>query len=249
MAATAEFDPVATARNLLRTSRSGALASLRPGAGNPFCSLVNIATLPDGSPILLISRLAVHTKNVAADSRVSLLLSEANAPDPLTAPRISVGGGAERLEGENAKLARRRYLAAHPSAEAFVDFADFAFYRIGMETIHLVAGFGRITDIAGSAVVTDVSDAAALLAAEEGAVAHMNADHRETMNLYATALLAAKSADWRCIGIDPEGLDMRSGDGGALRLIFPRRIVTGDALRRILIEFADHARGLSGKPN
>ena len=90
MSQRADFDPVAVAKRLLRTSPLGALATLREAASNPFCSLVNIATLPDGSPILLISRLAVHTRNISVDRRVSLLLSEQGAPDPLAAPRISI---------------------------------------------------------------------------------------------------------------------------------------------------------------
>jgi len=88
-----------------------------------------------------------------------------------------------------------------------------------------------------------------LLAAEEGAVAHMNDDHRETMMLYASALYGAAAPDWRCSGLDPEGMDMRSDDGRALRVDFPQRVVTPDALRRSLKQLADHARSLSRKPN
>jgi heme oxygenase (biliverdin-IX-beta and delta-forming) len=249
MSQTADFDPVRVTKRLLRATPMGALATLREGTSNPFCSLVNIGTLPDGSPILLISGLAVHTRNIAADHRVSLLLAEPGAPDPLTAPRISITGTAERLTDSAVAIARRRYLAAHPSAELFVDFADFSFYRIAPETVHLVAGFGRIVDLRGAEVLTDISDAGTLLAAEEGAVAHMNDDHRETMMLYASALYGAAAADWRCAGIDPEGMDMRSGDGGALRVDFPQRVVTPDALRRSLKELADHARSFGGKPN
>jgi hypothetical protein len=246
----ADFDPIATSKQLLRTTPLGALATLRAGSSNPFCSLVNIGTMPDGSPILLISRLAVHTRNIAADPRVSLLLSEQGAPDPLAAPRISLTGLAEQL-GDPAAVAtaRRRYLAAHPSAELFVNFADFSFYRVAVENVHLVGGFGRIFDLRGADVLTDVSDAGTLLAAEEDAVAHMNDDHRETMMLYASVLFGAAAADWRCSGLDPEGMDMRSENGGALRVDFPQRVVTPDALRRSLKDLADHARALRGKPN
>src|ERR1051325_8248435 len=122
MAAAADFDAVATAKLLLRTSGLGALASLRQSSGNPFCSLVNLASMPDGSPILLISRLAVHTRNILHDSRVSLLLSEAGAPDPLAAPRISLTGTAAMIEDEVQETGFRRYLAAHPAAEVFANF-------------------------------------------------------------------------------------------------------------------------------
>ena len=249
MSQTADFDPVRVTKRLLRTTPFGALATLREGSTNPFCSLVNIGTLPDGSPILLISRLAAHTHNIARDRRVSLLLAEQGAPDPLTAPRISITGDAIQLADSAAAVARRRYLAAHPSAELFVDFADFSFFQITIESVHLVGGFGRIFDLRGSEVLTAVSDAGMLLAAEEGAVAHMNDDHRETMMLYASALYGAAAPDWRCSGLDPEGMDLRSDDGRALRVDFPQRVVTPDALRRSLKQLADHARSLSRKPN
>src|SRR5947209_7195256 len=163
MSQRADFDPVAVAKRLLRTASSGALATLCEGTTNPFCSLVNIGTLPDGSPTLLISRLAVHTRNIGADKRVSLLLSAQGAPDPLAAPRISIVGMAEQLaDPDILATTRRRYLAAHPSAELFVNFADFAFYRIAIDSVHLVGGCGWIFDLSAVQVLTAVSDAGTL---------------------------------------------------------------------------------------
>jgi putative heme iron utilization protein len=104
-----------------------------------------------------------------------------------------------------------------------------------------VAGFGRIVDLQPSQFLTDISDAGTLLEAEQGAIDHMNADHRAAMNLYATRLLGAAAADWRCIGCDPDGMDMQAGTM-MLRLDFPRRIVTPAALRQMLKELADQAR-------
>jgi len=236
-----DFNPSTAARSLLRRSRQGALATLMPGTGDPYCSLVNAATLPDAAPLLLISRLALHTKNILADPRVSLMLDERVSGDPLEGSRIMVAGRAEKLSGDDATIARRRYLAAHPSAEAFADFTDFAFFRIAASGLHLVAGFGRIIDLKPAQFLTDMSDAADLLAAEEGAVAHMNEDHREAMNLYATKLLAADSADWRCTGCDPEGMDMQA-DGATLRLEFPDRVKNGNDLRKMLVRLAGEAR-------
>ena len=241
MQPTSDFNPSRTAKSLLRRSRQGALATLMPDGGDPYCSLVNVASLPEGAPILLISRLAVHTKNILADARVSLMLDERVAGDPLEGSRIMVAGRAEELSGEAAALARRRYLAAHPSAEAFVDFKDFAFFRIAPSGLHLVAGFGRIIDLKPAQFLTDLSDAADLLGAEEGAVAHMNEDHREAMNLYATKLLGAASADWRCTGCDAEGMDMQA-DGATLRLEFPERVKNGNELRKMLVRLAGEAR-------
>jgi heme iron utilization protein len=236
-----DFDAARLARSLLRRSRQGALATLTPGSGDPYCSLVNVASHPDGSPILLISRLALHTRNLLGDARLSLMLDERVEGDPLEGSRIMLAGLAEQASGEDVAILRRRYLNAHPSSEVFVNFKDFSFFRIRPTDAHLVAGFGRIVDLKPEQFLTDISDAASLLEAEQGAVDHMNADHREAMTLYATKLLGAKSADWRCTGCDPEGIDLQAGSI-TLRLDFPRRIVTPAALRQVLKQFADQAR-------
>jgi putative heme iron utilization protein len=241
MQETSDFDAAALARSLLRRSRQGALATLMPGSGDPYCSLVNVASFSDGSPILLISRLALHTKNILGDSRVSLMLDQRAEGDPLEGARIMLAGRAEQAAEGEVAVVRRRYLAAHPAAEAFVDFTDFSFFRILPAGAHLVAGFGRIVDLKPEQFLTDVSGAEALLEAEEGAVDHMNADHREALNLYATRLLRAQPADWRCTGCDPDGLDMQAGMD-TLRLDFPERVTNGTALRKMLVRLAAEAR-------
>ena len=238
---TADFDAARLTRSLLRRSRQGALATLMAGSGDPYCSLVNVASHADASPILLISRLALHTKNILADNRVSLMLDERAAGDPLEGARIMLAGRAEEASGDLAATLRRRYLNAHPSAGAFVDFKDFSFFRIVPSGAHLVAGFGRIIDLQPAQFLTDITDAAELLAAEQGAVEHMNEDHREAMNLYATKLLGAEPADWTCTGCDPGGLDMQAGTA-VLRLDFPERVTGGTPLRKMLVRLAGEAR-------
>jgi putative heme iron utilization protein len=237
----ADFDPARLARSLLRRRRQGALATLMADNSGPYCSLVNVASHADGSPILLISGLAVHTKNIVADSRVSLMLDERTAGDPLEGARIMVAGRAEEADTNDLDLLRRRYLNAHPSAEAFARFKDFSFFRITPNGAHLVAGFGRIVDLRPEQFLTDISDAVPLLEAEQDAIEHMNADHRDAMQLYATRLCGAEVADWRCTGCDPDGMDMEA-DGMTLRMDFPRRIVTPMALRQMLKQLADQAR-------
>jgi putative heme iron utilization protein len=241
MQPTSDFDPAKVARSLLRRSRQGALATLAAGSGDPYCSLVNVASHADGSPILLISRLALHTRNILADFRVSLLLDERGEGDPLEGSRIMLAGRAEEASSDDATILRQRYLNAHPTAETFVNFNDFSFFRIRPSGAHLVAGFGRIVDLKPEQFLTDISDAGALLEAEQGAIEHMNADHRDAMNLYATKLLGADAADWHCTGCDPDGIDMQSR-AKVLRLDFPRRIVTPAALRQMLKQLADQAR-------
>ena len=237
----ADFDPRNLAKSLLRRRRQGALATLMADGGDPYCSLVNVASHPDGSPILLISRLAVHTGNILADPRVSLMLDERAAGDPLEGARIMLAGRAEPAGADQLECLRRRYLNVHPSAEAFADFKDFSFFRINPSGAHLVAGFGRIVDLRPDQFLTDIGDAGALAEAEQGAIEHMNADHREAMNLYATRLLGAEPADWRCTGCDPEGIDMQAG-ATTLRLDFPQRVTGPDELRKMLVALANEAR-------
>src|SRR4051812_5508909 len=235
------FNPNRVTHSLLRRSRQGALATLMVGSGDPYCSLVNIATAPDGAPIILISRLAVHTKNVLVDSRVSLMLDERAPGDPLEGARIMLSGKAEQATDDDREMLRRRYLNVHPSASDYADFADFSFFVIRPSGTHLVAGFGRIVDLKPAQFLTDVSDAAALIEAEQSAVDHMNEDHRDALGLYATKLLGAETAEWRCSGCDPDGLDLIA-DRKTLRLEFPERVTTPGGLRKMLVQLADQAR-------
>src|ERR1700761_8368327 len=122
MQPTPDFNPSRLAKSLMRRSRQGALATLMAGTGDPYCSLVNVASHSDGSPILLISRLAVHTKNILADYRVSLMLDKRIAGDPLEGARVMVAGRAEEAGSGDVGFWRQRYLNAHPSAEVFAGF-------------------------------------------------------------------------------------------------------------------------------
>src|SRR5579872_202687 len=240
MQLTEDFNPSRAVKSLLRRSRQGALATLMSGSGDPYCSLVNVASHSDGSPILLISRLAIHTRNLLADARVSLMLDERVEGDPLEGSRIMLSGHAEEITSKR-EIARQRYLNAHPAAEVFVDFKDFSFFRIRPSGTHLVAGFGRILDLKPEEFLTDLSDADALVEAAQGAVEHMNTDHQEALGLYATRLLGAAAADWRCSGIDPEGIDLQA-DNRTLRLDFPERVTGPGELRKMLVRLADEAR-------
>jgi putative heme iron utilization protein len=238
MQPTAEFDPRAFAKKLLREGRSGALATLMAGSGDPSCSLVNVATAADGAPLLLISTLAIHTKNILADPRVSLMLDERKVGDPLQGARVMLMGTAAATADAEV---RRRYLTHQPEAEMFAGFADFAFYRLVLNGAHLVAGFGRIVDLKPPDILTRVEDAAELTGSEPDILTHMNSDHADTCRLYATKLLGAADGAWRCVGCDPEGLELQL-DRMALRLPFPQRVRTPGELRLALKTLADQAR-------
>jgi heme oxygenase (biliverdin-IX-beta and delta-forming) len=234
----ADFDPKLAAKKLLREGRSGALATLMPASGDPYCSLVNVATAADGAPLLLISRLAVHTKNILADPRVSLMIDERKEGDPLQGARVMLMGTAAVTDDPQA---RQRYLTRQPEAEMFAGFGDFAFYRIALKGAHLVAGFGRIVDLVPQDVLTETGDAGELVAAEPDVLAHMNDDHADACRLYATKLLGAPAGDWRCVGCDPEGLELQLGRT-ALRLPFPQRVRSPGVLRQVLKQMAEQAR-------
>jgi heme iron utilization protein len=238
MKPTPDFNPTIAAKKLLREGRSGALATLMPGSGDPYCSLVNVATAADGAPLLLISRLAVHTKNVLADPRVSLMIDERKEGDPLQGARVMLMGAAAVTEDADV---RRRYLDRQPEAEMFAGFADFAFYRLVLKSAHLVAGFGRIVDLQPQDILTETGDAAELVAAEPEILAHMNDDHAEAVRLYATKLLGARDGEWRCVGCDPEGLELQL-ERTALRLPFPQRVRAPGVLRQVLKQMSEQAR-------
>jgi putative heme iron utilization protein len=232
------FDARLAAKKLLREGRSGALATLMPGSGAPYCSLVNVATESSGAPLLLLSTLALHTKNILADNRVSLMLDERKDGDPLEGARVMLMGKAAR---NNSSSVRTAYLLRHPEAEQFVDFTDFSFFCLEITKAHLVAGFGRIVGLPAAEILTDISDAKDLLDAQDEAITHMNADHAEACRLYATKLLGAPDGEWRCVGIDPEGIELQQGRM-ALRLFFPQRVTASGPLRAVLQQLAEQAR-------
>ena len=238
-----DFDPRSLAKNLLRTTRAGSLATIDRNTGHPFASLVNVATDADGAPVILISRLSTHTANLEADARASVLLAITGKGDPLAHPRLTVLGSFVRVPREdgNEPRLRRRFLARHPKSELYAGFADFSFWRLATVSAHLNGGFARAADLMASDVLTDVSGAADLIAAEPDAVAHMNNDHGEAVGLYATKLLGAEAGPWRLTGLDPDGLDLACS-GTTLRLGFAERVTTAQELRKILVDLAARAR-------
>jgi heme oxygenase (biliverdin-IX-beta and delta-forming) len=239
----ADFDPRVVAKGLLRATRSGTLCTLDRNTGYPFASLVNVGTEPDGSPVILVSGLATHTANLEVDGRASLLLAETGKGDALAHPRLTVLGiftPVGRDSAEHAQ-ARRRFLARHPKSELYADFPDFAFWRMSVVSAHLNGGFARAADLKADDVLTDLAGTDALVAVEESAIEHMNSDHAEACRLYATRLLGAPEGAWRCVGLDPDGLDLQYGQTG-LRLPFPQRVTDPASLRAMLKRFADEAR-------
>ena len=243
-ASVADFEARGIAKGLLRTTRAGALGTIDRNSGHPFASLVNAAADTDGSPLILISRLSTHTANLEQDGRASLLLAAIGRGDPLAYPRLTLLGTFApigRDEHEEPRV-RRRFLARHPKSELYAGFADFALWRMTIESAHLNAGFARAADLTAADVITDISGARDLLDIEASAVAHMNEDHADAVALYATKLLGAPAGPWRVIALDPDGLDLGCADA-VLRLDFPQRVTTAGQLREVLADLAKRARG------
>jgi heme iron utilization protein len=232
------------AKKLMRTTRSGALATNDAESGMPFASLVQVGMDLDGSPLILTSQLSAHTRLLEADPRCSLLLSSVGKGDPLAHPRLTVLARAHRLEreSEEGRHIRRRYLLQHPKAELYVDFPDFAFWRLEVVSASLNGGFGRAYRMAREDLLADLSGFFDFYDFEAQAVEHMNEDHADALALYATQLCGAREGAWRLIGIDPEGVQMALGDE-ILRLSFPRALNGPHEVRPMLIRLANEARG------
>lgn len=227
------------ARRLMRKRSKGTLATLNKEGGGPYGSLVNVSTLGDGSPIILISTLAWHTQNLLEDPRGSILFEDTDGLiDPLTGPRVTVMGTFEKIDDASV---RQRYLARHPSAELYVDFGDFAFWKMTVDGAHAVAGFGRIETLDAREILAPNGTEMGSFETERDILEHMNTDHSDAISLYATKLLRAGEGTWTMTSIDPDGADLSDGER-ALRLPFEQEVKTAEDARATLVALAKTAR-------
>lgn len=216
-------------RRLVRQARTGTLATINRDGGIPYASLVNVATDVDGRPLILVSRLAWHTRNLEADTRASLLVASLPGKgDALTGARVTVMG--RFVEAGDARL-RRRYLARHPEAAMYVDFPDFGLWLMEAGTVHAVAGFGRIETLPANEVFPP---SAAIMEIEESALLHMNLDHRDAVQRYAASISGEDKGEWRMAAIDPDGFDLTDGSR-SLRLAFPAPVSDAESLRAAFV--------------
>jgi hypothetical protein len=225
----AAFDGAPLAKDLLRATRAGALATLDRETGFPFASLVTVGTDHDGAPLLLLSRLSAHTLNLEQDPRASLLLAQSGKGDPLAHPRLTVTGRTQRSTDPRI---RSRFLARHPKAGLYAGFADFSFWRLVPAAAHLNGGFARAMTLDPAQLLTDLEGAQALLDGEEAVLERLNTHDRETLARLAEPEGSPK-ASWRATGLDPEGLDLAAGDL-TRRIPFPERVLTPAALPNLL---------------
>lgn len=237
--------PDALSRRLVREAWKATLCTLDRTSGHPYGSLVAVAVAADGTPLLLLSGLAEHSKNIAADGRASLLFDGTGlGRGALTGARVTLVG---RTSDAVQPTDRARYLARHPDAAQFIDFGDFRLLRLDVAWGHMVAGFGRIVRLDGPSLVPAIGDAAEVVAAESSIIKHMNDDHAEALAVLAADELrhrgagAASSNGWQLIGCDPFGLDLSDGVT-SLRIAFPHRVAALEAVRKTLIVMVDDAR-------
>jgi heme iron utilization protein len=224
MSARANQDSALLGRRLMRSCERAALATSLLGA--PYASLVLIAADLDASPLLLLSDLAQHSRNIAADPRVSLLLDGTEGHvERLDGPRLSVLGQAKAVSDPDLLA---RFIARHPSSAAYAGFADFRLYRIAVERGHLVAGFGRIEWIERERLLF-AGNTAALAAAEPALLDRLNETGEMPIDRLAQRALGVEGEGWRIVGIDPDGIDLCRA-GAVARLDFPQPAATPEAV-------------------
>ncbi len=207
--------------------------------GWPYGSLISVALDCDGSPLMLFSTLSDHTRNLAQDSRASLLFEETSRlKNPQTGPRITVTG---RIKKTTQDRHRRRFLARHPEAALYADFDDFNFFRMQIDKAHFVGGFAKAAWLKGADILADAKAAAAVAKAEAAVLEHMNTDHPDAVDHYAVTLLGRGGRDWKMTGIDPDGADLRLG-GRVARLPFENSVQDRKAVREELVRLANQGR-------
>jgi hypothetical protein len=232
-------------RTLISLASVGTLSTLsRKHPGFPFGSLMPFALDPAGRPIFLISNMAMHTQNLKADPRCSLFVGQASPDgDPLGAARATLIGQAESVPEHDAASVRERYLARHENSRYWVDFTDFSFFRLQPVDLYYVGGFG----VMGWVEAADYEHAAPdpLAQAAPGILAHMNADHVDSMVLLARAYTRMEATEATMTSVDRLGFSLRlktkDGIKGA-RINFLREVATAQETRKVLVEMVQQSR-------
>ena len=233
------------ARTLAYLGRTGTLATLtRRHPGHPFASVMPYALDDDGRPLLLISAMAMHTQNLEGDPRASLLITQPDwSGDPLAAGRLTLMGEARRLPADTAAPARAAYLARHPRAGYWVDFEDFAFWRLDLVDVYFVGGFAAMDWVTAASYAAARPDP--LADAQAGIVEHMNRDHADALVAYARHFAGEAAEEATMMTVDRLGFKLRLRQGerlSSVRIAFPREVTSAAQSRTVLIEMLQQAR-------
>ncbi len=240
------------ARTLAYLGRTGALATLsRKHPGHPFASLMPYALDAAGCPLFLISTMAMHTQNIEADPRASLLVMQPgpserrqDSGDALASGRLTLMGEAYRVPDADVGTARSAYLPRHEQADYWVDFEDFAFWRLEVRALYFVGGFAAMDWVTAEAYLAARPDP--LADAADGILAHMNREHAAALVTYARHFAGETADEATMVALDRLGFKLRLRGGGRLysvRIAFPREVTSAAQSREVLIEMLRRARG------
>lgn len=230
-------------RTLLTSERIGTLAtqSMRH-PGWPFASVMPFALMSDGSPLFLISGMAIHTQNLLADPRASLLVVQSGSTsDPLGSPRATLLGSVRKVD--SSPELRELYLAAHASASYWIDFADFSFFQLEVSDVYFVGGFG----VMGWVTPGDYRDAAAdpLVDSAAGIIAHMNENHAESLLAITRHFGGLEAEEASMVSCDRLGFMVRARTAQGMkgvRIAFPEPVASRDDARRVLVAMTRDVR-------
>jgi hypothetical protein len=224
------------ARRLLRKNRFGMLATLsKKFGGHPFGSITPYILDHEARPVILISTLAEHTKNIENDNRVSLLVHEAGENVQVEA-RITVLGNCARMQDQ--EQVKTRYLRYFPNASDYFDTHDFFFYRIAPTMIRYIGGFGEIHWIEAASFAAPENK---LAAQEESILAHMNQDHAQNLRDYCRHYQCKQAKKAEMVGIDCDGFDVRA-DGELSRFDFEIPVLDAIQAREALVKMAKECK-------
>ncbi|WP_112309511.1 HugZ family pyridoxamine 5'-phosphate oxidase [Pseudogemmobacter bohemicus] len=230
--AAAPFDARHMARDLLRSCRSIALATLDQHSGYPYSTVTNLSVEPDGSPVFYAAGISLHARNILADPRISMTLAQAEGLDVVSERRMTIVGRALRLEGEAARAAGERYRRRFAKASVYIPLKDTLFFRVLIEAIHLNGGAARNTDqLTARDLQCDLSGTEDLMRHEAEEITCLMADRETFASL--TARAGGARGRWRIATIDPEGIDL-AAERALHRIWFPQRVSTRQELRDML---------------
>ncbi len=235
------------ARTMVAQLSTGTLCTVAmEPAGYPYGSFVTVA-FEGGHPVFLISELAEHTKNLRADARASLLMTEEREGDPLANSRVTLVGDCTPVA--NPEAARAAFLERHPNAGYYADFKDFHFWRLEVAAIRYIGGYGRMSWVGVADWIAAEPDPVAPFA--EGIIAHMNENHADALPLYGRAFSRATALTTATMtGIDRYGFEMSAvtPDGPRpIRVAFTEPISTSKEARTALVAMLQEARAKLGE--
>jgi hypothetical protein len=233
-----ETTPAQEARRFLRTTRSGVLSTLSARFSDyPFGSIAPFILDHEGQPLILISTIAEHTKNIQANAHVSLIAFDPAAPDMQAGARLTLLGDATLADKQEGAL-KSRYLAYFPQAAQYFDMHDFLFYRIAINQARYIGGFGKIHWIAGDAFQAPPNQ---LLEQEAGILAHMNADHADSLRAYCRHVHGINTERAAMLGMDCDGFDVQT-DHSILRFTFDSPVTDALSARQALVAMSKAAQ-------